>query len=301
MKQARVILLLTAVASLAMVCAVSGQSEEGNIALKTIRGPVYLVEHVDGGNIVVYIGKDNVLMVDTGADPADAPNIEAAIRRLTGNPVTTVINTHWHGDHVAGNIYWAEKGATIIAHTNVLRQLSRKTFMEFFGNTREPLPGTGRPTVVFEKKHIVPLDGDTVHVFHLCAGHTDGDGIVRFAGANVIHVGDLYFNGYYPYIGVSSGGSVSGMITALNQVLSTIDDETVIVPGHGPLSDKRELSEYVRMLTVCRDRVLSLIQAGASLEEIQAAGPTAEFDPAWGQEWMSGDEFVRLLVMDLGR
>jgi glyoxylase-like metal-dependent hydrolase (beta-lactamase superfamily II) len=221
------------------------------------------------------------------------------LAELTDKPVRTVVNTHWHRDHVAGNVFWAGKGATIIGHENVTQRLSEKIKMDFFGRESEPLPEAGRPAVTFKKEKVVDTGEGKVRLFHVQPGHTDGDCIVHFQKDNVIHVGDLYFNGLYPYIGVSSGGSIGGMVAALTHVIGLIDDDAVVVPGHGPLSNRAELKEYVDMLSTIQQRVSKLLGEGKTLEEIQAAKPTEEYDAHWGKAWMDGDEFTRLVVMSL--
>jgi glyoxylase-like metal-dependent hydrolase (beta-lactamase superfamily II) len=277
----------------------SQDAEKQAVGLKNIRGPIYLVENVAGGNIAVCIGTESALMVDTGNDPDDAPNIEAALEELTDKPVETVVNTHWHSDHVAGNVFWGEKGATIIGHENLTERLSSKIDMEFFGLESEPLPEAGWPKVTFENEKIIDTGESTIRLFHVQPGHTDGDCIVHFTKENVIHVGDLYFNGLYPYIGVSSGGSIGGMIAVLSHVLELIDNDSIVIPGHGPLSDKTGMKEYVDMLSTIQSRVSKLLEEGKTLEEIQAAKPTEEYDADWGKVWMDGNEFTRLVIMSL--
>jgi glyoxylase-like metal-dependent hydrolase (beta-lactamase superfamily II) len=267
--------------------------------LKNIRGPLYLVENVRGGNIVVRIGKENILMVDTGTDPGDAPKVERVLAGLTDKPVRTVVNTHWHSDHVGGNVFWAGKGAVIMGHENITGRLKNKVKMEFFGRESVPLSDAGLPTETFKKERIIDKGDGEVRLFHVQSGHTDGDCIVHFEKENVIHVGDLYFNGLYPYIGISSGGSISGMVAVLKEVTGMIDDDTIVVPGHGPLSGKAEMKEYTEMLSTIEKRISRLLKEGKTLEQIQAARPTEEYDADWGKVWMNGEEFTRLVVMSL--
>jgi glyoxylase-like metal-dependent hydrolase (beta-lactamase superfamily II) len=196
-------------------------------------------------------------------------------------------------------VYWAGKGATIIGHEKLTERLSKKIDMEFFGRESEPLPEAGWPAVTFKDEKIIDAGNGKIRLFHVQAGHTDGDCIIHFQKENVIHVGDLYFNGLYPYIGVSSGGSISDMVTVLTHVLELIDDETIVIPGHGPLSSKSEMKKYVEMLATIESRVSKLLGEGKTLEEIQAAKPTEEYDADWGKVWMDGDKFTRLVVMSL--
>ena len=267
--------------------------------LKPIKDNLYQIENVSGGNIVVLVGTTGVLMVDTGTDPEQAPLIDAAITEVTALPVKTIINTHWHHDHVKGNAYWAKKGATIVGHEKMAQRLKEETHMVFFGNTRLPLEEAAWPTEIVTESKAIRFDGQKIDLLHLGPGHTDGDLVVVFNDANVIHLGDLFFNGMYPYIGVSSGGNINGMIDNVNWILKELDGQAVVVPGHGPLSNKTELAAYVQMLTTVRDRIAPLVAQGKTLETIQAAKPTADLDDPWGKAWLDGDAFVRLVVMNL--
>jgi len=277
----------------------SQDTEKPAIELKNIRGRVYQVENVSGGNIAVCIGKEDILMVDTGANPAENPDIEAALKALTDKPVKTVVITHWHSDHVAGNTFWAEKDATIIGHEKLTGRLSKKIDMEFFGAESEPLPEIGWPKVTFKDEKIIKNGDSEIRLFHIQPGHTDGDCIVHFKNEDVIHVGDLYFNVLYPYIGISSGGSMGGMVAVVTEVTALIGDDTIVIPGHGPLSDKAGLKKYVKMLSTIETRISKLLKEGKTLEEIQAAKPTEEFDADWGMVWMKGDTFTKLVLMSL--
>lgn len=267
--------------------------------LHEIAKGIYHIQNIRGGNIAASIGEDGVLLVDSGTNPEDVEKIQGVVAEKTDKPIRYVINTHWHGDHTAGNEKLKQAGAEIIAHENVAKRMKVDQFLTFFDRKTTAGPKDAWPTKTFTDKLEMHFNGDDVTLYHLQPGHTDGDGIVFFKEANVIHVGDLYFNGYYPYVGISSGGSVGDMITAVNKVINKVDDKTVVIPGHGPLSNKAELKNYVHMLTVIRDKMLPLVKAGKSLEEVQAAKPTAEFDERWGKIWLTGDDFVRLLYMGM--
>lgn len=277
----------------------NAQEGEKEVVLENVTGEIYQLLNVPGGNVIALLGEEGVLVVDSGTNPPDGPNIESAIKEKGSATIKYLVLTHWHGDHVGGNEYLAGKGTIIVAHKNLANTLKSEVDMKFFGRKREPSPKGAWPTLTFAEKVTLHLNGEIINVFHIKPGHTDGDGIVLFKNANLIHLGDLFFNGLYPYIGVSSGGSVTGMIDVLTEVLSMIDDNTIVVPGHGPRTDKAGLKTYVEMLRTIRDRVKPMIDAGKSLEDVQAAKPTAEFDDAWGKLWMDGDEFVRLLYMDM--
>jgi len=273
-------------------------SQQGVTPQKIAEG-IYHLKNIRGGNIVASIGKDGVLLIDSGTDPEDVEKIKAAIAEKTDKSIRYIINTHWHSDHTAGNEKLHQAGAEIIAHENTAKRMKTDQFFEFFDRKVPASPKDAWPTKTFKDKIEMKLNGDDLLIDHMQPGHTDGDAIVYFKKANVIHTGDLYFNGYYPYIGISSGGSVNDMILVVNKIIKKIDDKTVVIPGHGPLSNKTELKNYVNMLTVIRDNMLPLVKAGKTLEEVQAAKPTAEFDDIWGKTWMEGDDFVRLLYMGM--
>ena len=224
----------------------------------------------------------------------------AAIKKLTDKPITYLINTHSDGDHIAGNQYFPES-VTIIAHENVRKSMSTEQRMDMFNTTVPPSPEAALPGMTFSEDLTFYMNGEEVHVFHLGPGHTDGDAIVYFHNANVIHLGDLYFNGLYPYIGIEAGGSINTMIQVGNTVLEMIDDTTTIIPGHGSIAKKAEYAEYVKMLTGIRDAIRPQIEAGKSLEEVIASKPTQAFDAKWGAGLFTPDQFTELVYTDLSR
>ncbi|MCF8128786.1 MAG: MBL fold metallo-hydrolase, partial [Deltaproteobacteria bacterium] len=243
---------------------------------------------------------DGVLMVDTkGGKAVDA--LLAKIAELSRKPIRFAIITHWHFDHVGGNEPVADTGATILAHENVRKQMSVEHNMKMLNYKVPPSPETARPLLTYTKKVTLHLDGEDVGVFHVAPGHTDGDSVVYFPNANVIHMGDLYFEGLYPYIGIYSGGSIDGMIRVIHQILPMMDENTKVVPGHGPLSNKARLQEYVSMLTAIRDNVNRLMKEGKTMEQVVAAKPTRAFDEKWGKGFLPPDRFAGLVYMDLSQ
>lgn len=255
-----------------------------------------------GGNIGVSAGQDGVFIIDDQFAPL-TEKIKKTIADLTRSnvPVRFVINTHWHGDHTGGNENIGKDGAVIIAHENVRNRMSVEHFNEFFKRTTPPSPSSALPVVTFTQDVTLHLNGEDVHVFHVEPAHTDGDAIVHFTRANILHMGDIFFSGSYPFIDISSGGSLNGMITAVDKVLPLINDETKLIPGHGKLAGKKELKLYREMLTAIRNKMVIFIQEGKSLDQIQAAKPTADFDELWGKGFMSPVRFVELVYADLSR
>ncbi len=250
------------------------------------------------GNTTVLTGDDGVLMIDTKVETS-ADKLLAKIGELSKKPIRFAIITHWHFDHVGGNEKVAKTGATIIAHENVRKHMGIEHDMKLLNAKVPPAPEIARPLVTFAKEITFHLNGEDVKVFHVAPGHTDGDAVIYFQNANVIHMGDLYFQGLYPYIGIYSGGSIDGMIKVIHQILPMIDENTKVVPGHGPISNKGQLQEYVSMLTAIRKNVSRLMQKGHTMEEVIAAKPTRAFDEKWGKGFLPPDQFAKLVYMDL--
>lgn len=272
-----------------------------DIAIETLRlddGHYMLVGR--GGNIGLSVGEDGVFMIDDQYAPM-TPKIRDAISGITEQPVEFVFNTHWHGDHTGGNENFGEGGALIVAHHNVRERMGSEQFMEFFDSRTEPQPDEALPVVTFGDDIEFHINGETVRAFHVNPAHTDGDSVVHFPDANVIHMGDVYFNKRYPFIDLSSGGSIRGVIAAVDRVLPMIDNETRVIPGHGPLSNKAELVEYRDMLVKVADAIERMVGEGKSVGEVQQAAPTAAYDSVWGSGFIGPERWVELVYRDLKR
>ena len=254
-----------------------------------------------GGNLLLCAGPDGALMVDAQY-AALAPKILAAVGLLGGGrPLRFVVNTHYHGDHVGGDSAMAAAGAAIVAHENVRRRMSVDRFNETFGTTTKAAPAAALPVLTFADSLTFHLNGREIRVFHLPPAHTDGDAVVWLPAANVLHTGDLLFNGTYPVIDASAGGSIGGMIRALDRLLPLVGPDTRIVPGHGPLADRVALQRFRSMLVTVRDRLTKLAKEGKSLDQVMAAKPLADLDPVWGGGFMKPDLFLRVVYTDLSR
>lgn len=243
-----------------------------------------------GGNIGLSVGDDGALIVDTQYAPL-SEKITNAVSAAGGGDVEFVINTHWHGDHAGGNANFGRAGAVIMAHTNVRTRLAA-------ADDADP---AGLPIVTFPDRIRFHWNGDEVDVFYLQPAHTDGDSIVHFTNRNAFHMGDTFPNGTYPFIDVDSGGSFDGLIAAGDSVLALADDDSVIIPGHGPLANRADLEEWIGIMKTIRGRIQSLIDDGASADEVVAAGVTSEWDAAMGGGFMNPETFTRLAYQSLAR
>ncbi|MEL6257809.1 MAG: MBL fold metallo-hydrolase [Pseudomonadota bacterium] len=253
-----------------------------------------------GGNIGVLNGPDGVFVIDSQfADIAPA-NL-AAIKEISGgDQVRFLINTHWHGDHVGGNAIFADVGATVVAHENVRARVSEDQEGVLLGQVRKtPASPEGVwPVITYARDVTFHVNGQTVQVIHAPAAHTDGDSIVKFKEANVIHTGDIMFSGLFPFIDVSSGGTVDGYIAALDLIYALADDETTIMPGHGPVSTRADVAVLADMVRETSGIVRDLVEAGQSLEDIQAAAPLADYAEDWSWGFINAERFTALLFAD---
>ncbi len=246
-----------------------------------------------GGNIGVLVGADGVLLVDDEFAPL-VPKILAAVKQLSPKPVRFVVNTHFHSDHTGGNAPLGTDGAVIVAQDNVFKRLSTEQYSARLKKNIPPAPAAALPVVSFAEGLTFHFDGEQVDVFHVVSAHTDGDSVLWFRKANVVHMGDVFFNGMYPLIDTGSGGSIDGVVTALDAVLARIDDGTKVIPGHGPVGTKADLKRFRDMLATVRDRIRKAIQQGKTQDEVVAAKPTAEFDAVFGNGFFKPDAFVAM-------
>jgi len=250
------------------------------IDVETLRGNVSVLMG-SGGNIAVLAGRDGKLLVDAGI-PGSRPRITQALAAISPDPITRLINTHWHFDHTDGNEWVHAAGATILAHENTRKHLSTATRVEDWGYTFPPAPAGALPTDVFTTDRTLRLNGTTVVLNHYEPAHTDSDISVHFTDADIIHVGDTWWNGVYPFIDHSTGGSINGTIRAADNNLAKVSPTTVIIPGHGPVGNRAQLVEWRDMLVGIRDKVAALKKQGQTVDEVVAAKPTAAYDAKWG-------------------
>ncbi len=267
------------------------------IKVTPVAAGVYMLQGA-GGNIGLSVGNDDAFMIDDQFAPL-TPKIRAAIATVTAKPVRFVLNTHWHGDHTGGNENMTGAGAIIVAHDNARRRMGVEQFNAAFNSTTPASPRAALPVVTFSESMTFHVNGDSVRAVHVRNAHTDGDALVHFRKANVMHMGDNFFNGMYPFIDVSSGGSVRGTIAAVNEALTMTDAQTRIIPGHGPLATRDDLIAYRNMLRTISDRVARLVAQRRTLAQVVAAKPSADFDGKWGNGFMKPNPFITSVYTSL--
>jgi cyclase len=260
-----------------------------------------------GGAVVVLNGPDGKFVVDTFVAPA-WPRLKNALDGLGNAPIKYVINTHWHFDHTDNNAHLHAAGATVLAHENTKKRMSEPHDLPVLyrgpdgaltGLHFDPSPAEALPQQTFAASYKLQANGETIALQHVAPAHTDSDIYVHFEKANVIQMGDLFFNGMYPYIDPGTGGKIAGMIAAADKILSLAGNGTRIVAGHGPRGNKADLMKYRDMLITSRDRVEELKSAGKSAQEAVAEKPFADLDPIWGNGIINSEQWVQIIYLTL--
>jgi glyoxylase-like metal-dependent hydrolase (beta-lactamase superfamily II) len=279
--------------------ALSAQPNFDTITVKAtaLRGGVYMLTGA-GGNMGLSVGDDAAFLIDDQFAPM-TPKIIAAIATVTAKPVRFVLNTHWHGDHTGGNENMGTRGAVLVAHDNVRKRMSTGQLVEFFNRRDPPASPAALPVVTFNDSTTFHLNGDDIVAYHVPPAHTDGDVIVHFIKANVIHMGDTFVTNRLPFVDLSSGGNAAGIVTAADRALAVCDSETRIIPGHGTVSDCATLRAYRDMVATIRDRVRAAMRDGKSLDAIKAAKLTADFESRIRPSNVNGDQFVEFMHRSL--
>ena len=286
-------------AALLMSPATSWSQEEVEIKVQQLTEHIYMLEG-RGGNIGLSIGDDGVFMIDDQFAPL-TPAILEAIGKLTDQPVKFVVNTHWHADHTGGNENLGKAGAIIVAHDNVRKRMSTEQFRKLIGGRTPPAPEAALPTVTFNDRVSFFMNDGEIRVFHVAPAHTDTDSLIYFSTADVLHMGDIFFNKRFPFIDVDLGGSIDGTIHAANLALEMTTEKTQIIPGHGPLASRQDLQDYRDILLTVRNSVAVLIAQESTLEQVLAAQLTESLNETWNWNFINGDRFVSLIYADLSR
>jgi glyoxylase-like metal-dependent hydrolase (beta-lactamase superfamily II) len=258
---------------------------------------IYLLQGL-GGNMALQTGPEGNILIDASFAPA-VPRILEAIAAISKDAPFALINTHWHGDHTGGNEGIHAAGYTIYAHENTRERLSAPQAMKLFHTTTQPSPAGALPTITFADALHIWRNGDALDLVHYDPAHTDTDIYIHFQKANVLHVGDIWFNGIYPFIDEGTGGTIGGMIRAAKKTLAVAGSDTKMIPGHGPLGSKADFQKYHDMLAAVRDKVSALKANGASEQEVIAKKPTAEFDAALAKGFMNADTFTGIVYRTL--
>jgi len=282
-----------------LVAAVVAQQDMSKVEVRTekLADGVWVL-YGAGGNIGLCSGPDGALFIDDQY-AAISSKILAAAKSANDAPVRWVVNTHWHGDHVGGNEAMVDAGATIIAQDRVRQRMIEGQDNKFFQRKVDPAPAKALPILTFNDSTTLHVNGQDVVAFHVAPAHTDGDVIVWFPKANVVHMGDTFFSSTYPIIDLESGGSINGMVAASERVLARIDGATRVIPGHGTVSDKAGLQRYHDMLVGTRAAVAKLVKQKKKVDEVVAAKPTTPWDDAWGNGYMKPALYATLLYTEL--
>jgi glyoxylase-like metal-dependent hydrolase (beta-lactamase superfamily II) len=289
---------IIALAALLLAAPAVAQQDMSKVEIKVERlAPGVAVLFGAGGNIGLSYGEDGNIIVDDQFAPL-TDKIAAAVATLDGDPVRFVINTHWHFDHTGGNENFGKRGSVIVAHDNVRRRMSTDQFMAAMNQKIPASPKAALPVVTFAQGVSLHLNGDTLHIIHVANAHTDGDALVHWQKANVLHMGDTFFHKVtFPFVDIGSGGSIDGMIAAANRGLAIANASTRIIPGHGPVATRAELAAYRDMLVDVRTKVAAGIAARRTLAQIKASAPVARYGMPDG--FMKPDRFVEAVYNSL--
>ena len=285
-----------------MVAAAAAQEQDFSkiqSRITKVAGNIYMIDGTGGfagGNIGVSVGDDGILIVDDQFAPL-ADKIQAALKGVTDKPVRFVLNTHFHGDHTNGNRYWGQH-ATIIAHDNVRVRMATGNPDPNPDNHRDPAPKAALPVITFNNTATVHINGEDIRAVHFPHGHTDGDAVVWFTQSNVVHMGDDFFNGVFPFIDVDSGGSVQGLMRNIEEIIPQLKPDTKVIPGHGPLGTVDDLKTYLAMLKDSYAIVGTSVKQGKTLEQLKKEHVLAKYDK-WAWDIFKADDFVEILYKDI--
>jgi len=288
---------LLLIVSLLFAVTASAQTDFSKVQMKAtkVAGNVWMLEGA-GGNIGVSVGDDGLLIVDDQFAPL-ADKIRAALKGIADKKLHFILNTHWHGDHTGGNVAFGPE-ATIIAHDNVRKRLATEQKSTVFNSTTPPSPKEALPVITFDQTLTVHFNGEEIRAIHYPKGHTDGDSVIFFSTSNVVHLGDDFFAGRFPFVDLESGGSVEGLIKNIGEIIAKIPAGAKLIPGHGPISTVDDLKNYHRMLQQTTEIVRGKISAGKTLDQIKSEGLPAEWAP-WGAGFIKTDRWVETIYKSL--
>ena len=262
------------------------------IKIKTIKlsESIYMLEG-SGGNIGVCIGEDGTFIIDDQFAPL-TEKITAAIEKITPKPVQFLINTHWHFDHTDGNENFGSAGAIIVSHENSRKRMERDEVIALVGTEQKAYSRDGLPKITFKESMSFHYNGETINIYHIGRAHTDGDAIIHFVESNVLHMGDVFVRYVFPFIDEPNGGNINGMIKTLDKAAELANKLTQIIPGHGQVSNRKDLLDYRKMLVTIRNRIKIQIEKGKTLKQIIASNPTQDYE---GSDFVTKDDFVKIV------
>ena len=288
-------LLLTVVLLFAVSAQAQTDFSKVEVKATKVAGNVYMLQG-SGGNIGVSVGDDGLLIVDDQFAPL-ADKIRAALKGLADKKLRFILNTHWHGDHTGGNVAFGPE-ATIIAQDNVRKRLATEQKSTVFNSTTPASPKEALPVITFNDSLSVHFNGEDIRAIHFPHGHTDGDSVIFFSASNVVHLGDDFFAGRFPFVDLESGGSVEGLVKNIGELIVKIPADAKLIPGHGPISTLDDLKSYHRMLQQTTEIVRGKIAAGKTLDQIKTEGLPAEWAP-WGAGFIKTDRWVETIYKSL--
>lgn len=277
-----------------------GQGRFDNVKISTtqIKENLYVLQGA-GGNIAVLTGEEGVFMIDSQFAPL-GEKIKTAIGEITDTPIKYLVNTHWHGDHTGGNEVITQDGGTIIAHDNVKKNLSEDRNIAAFNRQIKAKPETYWPDITYNEQAHISVNGLTVFIQHVHNAHTDGDSFVFFEDLNVLHMGDVFFKERFPFIDLSTGGTVDGYIKAVETALMMVDEDTMIIPGHGDLANQDDLEAFLETIKAMKERVVAAVADGKSVDEMKSMGLDEDYE-TWGTGFISAEKFIDTIWTDMNR
>jgi len=273
------------------------QFEDSPLTITSLSQGLYVFSG-DGGNVTAIVDDGSTLLIDSGL-ASRISELSDAIFRTTMRPVTRLVNTHWHFDHTGGNTYFGSSGVAIIAQENVKKELSSAEDVPFVGLRDGHYPPQALPGLTYQSSLTLQQGSQKLTLENYGAAHTDGDTVIYISPANVVVVGDIFSNHFYPIIDLSSRGSIDGVIHSIDQILAQTDEQTKIVPGHGSVTTRANLQDYRDMLVQVRQRIKDLVAAGKTMDEVVAAVPTKDFDARWGSGYVTPEAFTRMVFSSL--
>ncbi|NOJ30037.1 MAG: MBL fold metallo-hydrolase [Nitrososphaeraceae archaeon] len=289
------ILCLSIITNISLV---EAQIRKNSVVVTPVSEEMYMFAG-KGGNIGVSIGNDGVLLIDSKSKQT-IDNIVSSINNISDNkPIKFVINTHWHHDHVGGNENLNKNGTMVVAHENVRERMTNKQFVDFLNREFLPYPENALPIITYKKNFTLYFNDDRIDIHHIPHSHTDGDSIIYFNKNNIIHTGDIFINGRYPFIDHSSGGSIGGIISGIEKIIKISNNDTKIIPGHGELTDREKLKDYLVMLNDIVQQVQKMMLNGNDLDTIIKSNITSKYDSLYSDTFINSQDFLGFVFKDL--